>query len=96
MLRSENEPPILAVVTEAIRGLCIQLMDRESVSSEGSVPYDPQTDGAVGVDVPNAKNCVRANILTLESRLQSQIPHGHAVLTWLIHHSSIIAYDAHA
>ena len=80
VLRSDNEPAILALFAEALRGLRVQLMDLESVSSEGTVPYDPQTNGAVEVAVRNVKNSVRANILTLESRLL-KIPHGHAVVT---------------
>ena len=90
MLRSDNEPAILAQVTEALRGLRVQLMGLESVSSEGTAPYDPQTTGAVEVAVQNVKNSVRADILKLESRLQPKIPHGHAVLTWSIRHLAIL------
>ena len=81
MLRSDNESAVLALVTGALQGLRVQLMDLESVSLEGSFPYDPQTNGAVEVAVRNVKNSVRANMLTSESRLQPKNPHGYAVLT---------------
>ena len=59
VLRSDNEPAILALVTEALRGLRVQLMDLEPVSSEVSAPYDPETSGAAEAAVQNVKNSAR-------------------------------------
>ena len=56
VLRSDNEPAMLALVTEALRGLRVQIVGLDTVASEGSVPYDPQTNGAVEVAVRNVKN----------------------------------------
>ena len=36
------------------------------------------------------KTSPKANLFTLAARLQSKIPHGHAVLTWLIRHLAIV------
>ena len=51
VIRSDNEPALVKVVDKAVRAL--KLAGLASASSEGSVPYDPQTNGhaesAVGV-----------------------------------------------
>lgn len=46
LLRSDIEPAMLALISDALRGLRVQLLDIETVAAEGSVPYDPQTNGA--------------------------------------------------
>ncbi len=58
ILRSDNEPALLALVTDALKGLRIHLLD--SAAAEGSVPYEPQTAGAAEVSVRNLKGQVRA------------------------------------
>ena len=74
VLWSNSEPAILALVTEALRGLRVLPLDPAAVSSEGLVACDPHTNGAVEVAVRNVKNSPEANLLTLEARSQSQIP----------------------
>ena len=80
---------MLARIADALRGLRVEL-DLETVAAEGSVPHDPQTNGAAEVAVKPVKASFRANQLTLERRLQTQIPPNHPVLTWLIRHSAIL------
>ena len=89
-LKSDNEPAILALVTEALRGLRVQMDELQSISAEGSVPYDPQTNGAAEAAVKNVKQSVRANLLTLEKRLGTTIPTNHAAVTWLVRHSAML------
>ena len=79
-----------ALIGESLKGLRVQILDLEQVASEGSVPYDPQTNGAAEVAVKLAKASLRANFLTLESRLKAKIPPHHAILTWLIRHSAML------
>ena len=57
-LRSDNEPALVALVADAIKGLRMQLLD--SAAAEGSAPYDSQTAGAAEVSVKNLKGQVRA------------------------------------
>ena len=90
VLRSDNEPAMLALVSEALKVVRMQLVDIATVSSEGSVPYDPQTNGAVEVAVRNVKSSLKANLLTLEKRIGAKISHGHVILTWLIRHSALM------
>ncbi len=53
ILRSDSEPALLELVTDALKGLMIQLLD--SAAAKASVPYDPQTVGAAEVSVRNLK-----------------------------------------
>ena len=59
----------------------------DSAAAEGSVPYDPQTNGAVESAVKVVKQSLRANLLTLERRLRARIPPTHVVVAWLVRHS---------
>ena len=90
VLRSDNEPAMLALITDALKGLRIQLEDLASVAAEGSVPYDPQTNGAVESAVKNVKQSLRANLLTLERRLQARVPASHPIVSWLVRHSTML------
>ena len=89
VLRSDNEPAILALVNEALRGLRVQMEEIDTVAAEGSVPYDPQTNGAAESAVKNIKQSLKANLCTLEKRLQAKIPPSHIVLGWLVRHKSM-------
>ena len=44
ILKADNEPALVQLVGDALRGLRVQHLD--SAAAEGSVPYDPQTAGA--------------------------------------------------
>ena len=47
VLRSDNEPALVQLVSDALKGLRVQQLD--SAAAEGSVPYDPQTAGSAEV-----------------------------------------------
>ena len=64
ILRSDNEPALVALVGDALKGLRIQLLD--SAAAEGPVPDNPQTAGAAEVSERNFKCQVRAMHLTLD------------------------------
>ena len=70
ILRSDNEPALVALVGDAFKGLRILLLD--SAAAEGSVPYDPQTAGAAEVFVKNIKGQVRAMHLTLDRFMENR------------------------
>ena len=73
ILRSDNEPALLLLVGEPLKGLRVQQLD--SAASEGSVLPDPQTAGAAEVAVRNLNCQVRAMHLTLDRFLGKHARH---------------------
>ena len=85
---ADNEPAMLALVLEALRGL--RIAGLEQAAAEGSVPYDPQTNGAAESAVGLVKGQFRAMHMTLEKQLQAAIPASHPILAWLVVHCGVI------
>ena len=85
-LRSDNEPAIVKLVATATNLLKLEGVD---VTVEGSVPYDPQSNGAAESAVKRVKGSVRALQLGLENDLRSRVPIGHPVMTWLVRHAAM-------
>ena len=66
MIRSDNEPALLQVVDRALMALKAKGV---TSSSKGSVPYDPQTNGAAENAIRLLKGSVRANLLSFERQI---------------------------
>ena len=95
LLKGDNEPALVLLIDEALRVLRIDSVDREpdggqlrQVASEGSVPHDPQTNGAAETGVRLLKGQVRAMQLTLERQIGMKIPPQHAIMWWLVRHAA--------
>ena len=86
VIRTDNEPAILKLVLEALKALKVAGVDQ--ASSEGSVPYDPQTNGAAESAVGSVKGMMRTLQLGLEKRVSARIPAGHPVLAWMVRHAA--------
>ena len=85
ILKSDNEPAIRQVVE---RVLGILKSEGVTASDEGSVPHDPQTNGAAESAVRLLKGTIKANLLSLERRLQARIPLDHPIMAWLAHYAA--------
>ena len=88
IIRSDNEPAIVQLVTEALKVLKVSGLDQ--ASAEGSVPYDPQTNGAAEAAVRLVKGQCRTLHVGLERLIGARIPVGHPVMTWLVKHSAAL------
>ena len=87
MIRSDNEPALLHVVDTALAALKAKGV---ASNSEGSVTYDPQTNGAAGNAVRPFKGSLRANLLSFERQLQARIPVNHPILAWLVTYAASV------
>ena len=89
LLRSDNEPALLALLKESLKCMRIQseAAPLESVATEGSVPYDPQTNGAAETGVRLLKGQARALMLGLEKEIAMAIPPKHAMAQWVVRHA---------
>ena len=63
VIKSDNEPALVQVVQATIAAL--KMSGVQSAMDEGSVPYDPQTNGAAESAVKLFKGTMRANVLGL-------------------------------
>ena len=88
ILRSDNEPALVQLVGDLLKGLRVQQLD--SAAAEGSVPHDPQTAGAAEVAVRNLKCQVRDMNLTLDRFLEKHVPVTHPLIAWLVEHAAFV------
>ena len=88
ILRSDNEPALLLLVWDALKGLRVQQLD--SAAAEGSVLHDPQTAGAAEVSVRKLKCQVRAMHLTLDGLLGKHVPVTHLLNACLVEHAAFV------
>ena len=72
VIRRDNEPAIARVVEKVTRVL--KNSEGVTASWEGSVPYDPQTNGHAEGAVRLLKGMLRTLLLGLEKKVQVRIP----------------------
>ena len=87
MLKSDNEPAIMQVVRESLKILRIEGSLQQG-AAEGSVPYDPQSNGSAETGVRLEKGQMRTLKSGLERRLQRKIPPSHPIMSWLVRHAA--------
>ena len=87
MIRNDNEPDLLQVVDRALVALKTKGV---TSSSEGSVPYDPQSNSAAENAVRLPKWPIRANLLSLERQIQASIPVDQPILAWLVTYAASV------
>ena len=83
VLRSDNEPALLRVVEKVVKALK-NSAGVQSAACEGSVPYDPQTNGHAEAAVRLMKGQFRTLLLGLERKLSGRVPLDHPALAWLV------------
>ena len=88
MLRSDNEPAIVALLKESLKEMRIQNEDLEQIGEEHPPERDPQANGAIENAVGAFKGLMRTQVLALESRLGHRIPPEHPIVAWLAQHAT--------
>ena len=88
VIRSDNQPALVQVVQTTLAAL--KMAGVTSAIEEGSVPYDPQTNGAAENAVRLLKGTLKANLLGLDWQIQARVPVDHPIVTWLVSHSASV------
>ena len=78
VLKSDNEPAILKLLTESLRELRIQGL--ESVMSENSPEYDPQANGSAELGVQIVQGILKTHRSSLEEELGYRVPARHPLI----------------
>ncbi len=90
ILKSDNEPAILALVTRSLELIRVRVGQVKKVSSETSAGYDSQSNGGVEAGVMLIRGIFRTLELCLEGHLQKYIPVGHSIVPWLLEHPAML------
>ena len=85
-LKSDNEPAIVKLLSEALRELRIQ--GQEQALEEHSPEYDPKANGSAEVGVKLLKGHFRTLKSAMEEKLGYRIPVRHPLIVWMIRHSA--------
>ena len=89
VVRSDNEPAILRVVEKVVKAVRIS-GGVDAATHEGSVPYDPQTNGMAEGAVRLIKGQFRTLLLSLQRAIGGRIPVDHPLMTWLLEHAAYV------
>ena len=84
LIRSDNEPAILALKESAATALKLAGVNAKT---EESALYDSQSNGLAERAVKDAKDAVRTNLACLVRRLGQEFQGRHPILTWLVKYS---------
>ena len=86
ILKSDNEPAIVKLLTETLKSLRVEGL--EQVCEEHPPPYDPQSNGGIEIGVKLIKGQLRTMRSDLESRVGFRILVAHPIITWLVGHAA--------
>ena len=85
MLRSDNEPSIVALLKETLKSLRVEA-HIDQIAEEHPPEYDPQANGAIESTVGAFKGQLRTCVLSLECRIGHRIPPDHPIIAWMVPH----------
>ena len=91
LLKSDNEPAIVALLKETLKGLKVDAMDAAPVHPPA---YDSKANGSVENACRQVQGLLRTLKFCIESRIQRRIPCGHSIMAWLVRHTALECADA--
>ena len=71
MLKTDNEPAILQLLREAIKGIKTELVDMDQVGEEHPPAYDSRSNGSIENAVKQVQGYLRTMKVSLEANLQA-------------------------
>jgi len=84
ILRSDNEPAIVAVLKETLKGLRIDVL--EQAAEDHPPAHDSKSSGSVENAVRQVQGLLRTVKDCLETQIQQRIPCEHPLMAWMVHH----------
>ena len=84
LLRSDNEPAIVSVLTDVLKGLKVDVVDQTAATQPPA--YDSKANGSIENAVRLVQGHLRTMLGCLESRVQRRIPRDHPIMAWLVKH----------
>ena len=90
ILKSDNEPALQTLVVQSLERARVTCEGIDKISQEHPAKYDSQSNGGVEVGVMLIRGLFRTHKLCLESRIGKFVPIDHAVVPWLLEHTSLL------
>ena len=87
LLKSDNEPAVLAVLRDTLRAIRV---DVDEAKEEHCLPYDSQANGGVENGIRNLRGMLRSLRGCLEDRLGRKFPIEHPPMAWLVSHAAAV------
>ena len=92
ILKSDNEPAIVVLLREVLRGMRVSVEDEEKVPDQAAeahpAPYDSKGNGSVENANRQVQGLIRTLKRCLEVRLKQRIPVDHPLMAWLVKHAA--------
>ena len=86
ILKSDNEPSLVAVTKEVLKALKVEVLDQSAAAAPPA--YDSKANGSVENAVKLVQGLLRTLKECLEKRIRHRIPPDHAIMAWLVHHTA--------
>ena len=94
ILKTDNEPALLALATAALLNIRIDAQKDESpvrsVSMEHSAEHESQSNGGTECGIRAVRGVFRTIKLCLEERIGQKIPPTHPLVAWLVEHAALL------
>ena len=86
MLRSDNEPAIVKLLSETLKVLKVQ--ELEQVGASHPPIYDPSSNGAIEVACKSVGGMLRTLKSDIEDRIWRLLPVAHPLFAWMVEHAA--------
>ena len=86
ILKSDNEPAIVQLLREALKGIKTDVKTVDQVGEEHPPAYDSRSNGSVENAVKQVQGYLRTMQISLEAQVNKHIPAKHPVMAWLVEH----------
>ena len=90
IIKSDNEPALQTLVVQSLERARLQCDGIDTISQEHPAKYDSQSNGGVEVGVMLIRGLFRTHKLCFESRIGKFVPIDHAVIPWMLEHTSLV------
>ena len=90
ILKSDNEPAIVRLLSESSKDLRISVGDLGQVMEEHPPPFDSQANGDAEAAAKAVQGQVRSMQSCLEARIGYRIPMAHPIMAWMIPHAALL------
>ena len=86
IVRTDNEPAIVALLHGVLQTLKIDVVDQ--AMPDHPPAYDSKANGGIENAVRQVQGILRTHLSCLQSRLQCRIPADHPLMAWLVQHAA--------